>query len=245
MKTPLLIAVAGLCTLPNAQADIIFQYNLHGNAGNESSVAGLAPIAGITALDLTRGSGLNSTATGNSFSSSGWEFATPANPADSLEYISFGFQIAAGIDVILDNLVLTTRSSNTGPGTLGLYSSIDSFTNLLHTFAQTGEDFLDSTITGLASLGTLSNQTVEFRIIEIGNTQADGVGSTTSGGTFRLTNFDQDSAQPITLSGTVTAAIPEPPGFISCLVAASAIAFVRRRQNRNQSTHAGPTQTAV
>lgn len=235
MKMPLLIAVAGLCVLPNVQADIIVQYDLTGSSGNEAFIAGIAPIAGITALNLTRGTGLNSPTGANSFNSSGWESAAPSNPSDALEYLSFGFQVDAGTQVALDNLALTTRSSNSGPGTLGLYSNIDGFTNLLHTFTQSGEVFLDSTITGLASLGTLSNQTVEFRIIEIGNTRATGTDPTISSGTFRLTNFDQDSTQPITFSGTVSAAaIPEPSAFLSCIAMTIACTVIRRQQRLSQ-----------
>ena len=40
--------------------------------------------------------------------------------ASSDDYVQFGFTVGAGFSVSLDDLIIATRSSNTGPGTLQL-----------------------------------------------------------------------------------------------------------------------------
>ncbi|WP_158521138.1 PEP-CTERM sorting domain-containing protein [Fuerstiella marisgermanici] len=198
--------------------------------GSEATVAGIAPDGGIAALDLRRGTGLGSTGAADSFNSNGWDSPPPISPSAADEYFSFGFTVDGATSVVLSDLTISTRSSDTGPGTLGLYSNLDNFTASLHTFTQSGTTPLDPII-DLSSLGTLTNQTVEFRLIEIGNTQADGTGTTSGGGTFRVTNFERSASQPITFSGTISA-VPEPSTLLGCLISGLILASVRCRSPR-------------
>ncbi len=215
-----------LLTCQSARADIVLQYDLEGNIGTEATVSGLAPNAGITALDLRRGTGLDTENGADTFSSSSWGSPTPLSPSADDEYFSFGFTVDALTSVILDDLTISTRSSNTGPGTLGLYTNLDSYTASLHTFTQSGDNSLDTTV-DLSSLGTLTNRTVEFRLVEIGNTQADGSGTTSNSGTFRISNFERSASQPITFSGTISA-VPEPSTLFGGLIAGFILVSMHR-----------------
>jgi hypothetical protein len=83
---------------------------------------------------------------------------------------------------------------------------LDNFAAPLVSLSQPGSSILYSTI----DLGALTGLTgtVDFRLIEIGNTQADGVGDTSAGGTFRVVNFSDDSATRLT--GRVVNLTPVP-----------------------------------
>ena len=108
MKNALALAlVAGLATVANA--DVITAYTLFGASGDQASQAASAAATNVSGLNMTRGAGLTATAAGNSFSASGWSTDT------SSDYFSFGFTVDAGYSVNLENLIIGTRSSNTGP----------------------------------------------------------------------------------------------------------------------------------
>lgn len=222
-KSFLLMAlVAGLSSVAQAQ---VASWNFTGDAGNQTSEAASYVVSNMTGAAITRSSGLAASGAGDSFSSLGWESTTSGFGSD--EYMSFGFTVADGYSLDLNQLLVGTRSSNTGPGTLGLFYSGDSFTSQLHTFSQSGTTTLVSDINLSALTGLTGN--VEFRIYEIGNTQADGIGDTASGGTFRLAGGD--GAGNMLFTGTV-AAVPEPETYAMLLAGLGLIGggAMRRRQ---------------
>lgn len=226
MKSAIILAaVAGFAGA--AQADLIVDWDLLGAPGNQATQAPNSAAANVSGLSITRGAGILATQTAaNGFNSDGWAGANPAVKADSNEYISFGFNVGAGYQVDLSSLAIGTRSSNTGPGSLGLFYSGDNFTTNLFTFTQVGTAF-NNQIVDLSGLTGLQGN-VEFRIIELNTTSANG-GTTADGGTFRLTAYFVGSTfdQNINFQGTVSA-VPA-PGALALLGLGGLVAGRRRR----------------
>ncbi len=223
-KISSLMTAAVLASAVSAQAATLVEYDLTGAPGNQAFTAGAAA-TNLTALNLTRGAGLTATSAGNSFSASGWE-GTAAG-ALSNEFFQFGFSVAPGYQATLDDLYIGTRSSNTGPGTIGVFSSLDNYATAITTISQTpGSNFVNSVI-DLSSLGTVTGD-LTFRLIEVNNTAANN-GITASGGTFRVTGYFVNNAfdRNFQITGTVSA-IPEPS--MLGLVALAAPAMLRRRR---------------
>jgi hypothetical protein len=192
-----------------ARAFTIAAWDMTGQPGNQTSTAATFSADKVMVADMVRGSGLGTGTCPSSFSSNGWESSPSADPATDPGYIAVGFSVAPGFAVDLSELLIGTRSSNTGPGTLGLFSSLDNFAAPLATLSQPGSGLLYSTIDLEALTGVTG--TIAFRLIEIGNTQADGSGDTTASGTFRVVNLSDDSATRLT--GRVVNLTPVPATF--------------------------------
>ena len=192
-----------------ASADVLVGYDTSAITGSVASVTPSTVAGHLTGLNLTRGAGLNANGQAGYFSSTGWD------STDASDYMSFGLTVDSGYTVSLSQLAITMRSANSGPGTIGVYYSGDGFTTPLQSFAQDGLDDLDTI--DLSSLGALTG-TVEFRLLEIGNTRTTGTGATTSSGTFRITG-------PV-ISGSVSA-LPAPGA--AGLLGAAMLAGARRR----------------
>lgn len=202
MGRPLLLWLAAFAVSPVA-ADTLVSWDLSGLGGNQTSTPVTGTATGITGLAITRGTGLGTSTCSDCMSSNGWEGT--ATGADALEYYSFGFSVGAGQSVTLTELAIGTRASGTGPGTLGLYTSLDGFTTALTTLTQNNTNTL-YTLAHLSGLAGLTG-TIEFRLIEIGNTQADGSGNTAAGGTLRL--VADSTTGDIRLTGTIGTAGPD------------------------------------
>jgi hypothetical protein len=170
-------------------------YNLNGNVGNEVTEAPSANAPNITGVAISRGTGLTANNAANSFNSQGFDTATVT------DFVQLGFTVSPGFTVNLTNLQIATQSSGTGPGTIGLFSSVDSFTTALATISQAPGNNTISSSYGLSGLTGLTG-TINFRFLEIGNTQADGVGATANNGSFRLLN--NTAANAIIIDGVVT-----------------------------------------
>lgn len=222
----ILALAAGLSSA--AQAQSIVAWDFSGDAGNQASESPISAAPGVTGGNITRGSGLGLNAGGGSFNSNGWESAV-SGPG-STEYLSFGFTVADGYFVDLVGLVLGTRSSGTGPGSLGLFYGGDGFASQLYSFTQNNTADLFSNI----DLGFLPNLTgsVEFRIYELGNTQADGSGATASTGTFRL--IDHNVLGNMAFTGSVTA-VPEPETYALLLAGLGLVGACTRRRKAQAS----------
>jgi hypothetical protein len=223
-----LIAAAVAVAVNPAQAASIVEWDLLGAPGNQASTAASSAATNVTGLDLTRGSGLSGSGAKNSFSSTGF------SGNDAGDYVEFGFSVDAGYSVDLDTLFIGTRSSNTGPGTLGLFSSQDGFSSSLFTFTQSGTAFNNQTV-DLSALTGLTG-TVNFRIYEIGDTQADGSGATANTGTFRVGAYFENGnfANNLGFSGTVNTLggnpVPVPAAVWLLGSAVAGMAGVARRK---------------
>jgi hypothetical protein len=171
-----------------ASSEILAKWNTKGMTGTEASLAGTGYCA-IYDVQLTRGSGLTGNAGGNSMNTKGWD------GTDAGDYIEFSFKKAAGYIVTLDDIWIGTKSSSTGPGTMGFYSSLDNFANFSQ-FASVSlnGDFRNDSIyinyLGEDVVFDCPDEEFAIRLYEIGNTQADGSGDTASTGTFRVTDYE-------------------------------------------------------
>jgi hypothetical protein len=207
-----LAAVAGSASA----AVTVSQWDLLGAPGDQAFTLGSAA-ANVTANNLTRGTGLLANTGGNSLNSAGWT-------QQSTDFVSFGFNVAPGFSVDLDTLYIGSRSSNTGPGSLGLFYSGDGFSTNLFTLTQVGTTNSNNAI-NLASLPNLTGN-VEFRLVQLGNVAAGG-GSTSAAGTFRVTayfvagQFDRN----LQFTGTV---IPAPASL--ALIGLAGLTAGRRRR---------------
>lgn len=203
-----------------ANAATIAAWDMYGQPGDQAYTAGIDS-AYATAFDMVRGADLNAAGAGNSMSSNGW------SGSDADDYFQFGFSVVDGYAVTLNDLYIGTRSSNTGPGTIGVYTSLDGYTNAIYTISQQGTAYSNSII-DLSSLGVITGD-LYIRLYEIGDTQADGSGATSGGGTFRITDYyDGDYTDVSFFGDAATAAVPV-PAAVWLLASGLAGLFIRRK----------------
>ena len=205
-----LAAVAGTANAQIASWDSTGLGTVNSNPGTGS--------ANVSALDMAVNGNVSGTAANNAFNTNGWS----VDPAD---HISFGFSVDAGYQVDLTSLTIGTRSSNSGPGELGLFYSGDNYATSLFTFNQDGgfqNDIIDlSALTGLTG-------TVEFRIIATDDIGANGNPGISTNGTFRVTDFfDAGNFIDTNFAGT-TSLVPAPGA--AAMLGLAGVAGIRRRR---------------
>ena len=158
-----MLVAGSLAALPAQALSTLAYWDTLGQPGNQATSPG-AGSANVTASSIARGPGLTASAATNSFAASGWNAG---------EYFSLGFTVGSGYQVSLASLDIGTRSSTTGPGTMGLYYSGNGYSTALATFNQApGSNFVN-TIVDLSALTNLVG-TVEFRIGMIAGAAANG-----------------------------------------------------------------------
>jgi uncharacterized protein (TIGR03382 family) len=211
-------AVAAVCGAAEAALVKIANWNMAGLTGSETTVAGTG--SGVTALSAIRGGGLTGAAAANSMSATGWT-------GQATDYFSFGFTVGSGDSVNLSSLSIGTRASGTGPGTMGLFYSVNNYSSALATITQGNGTFVNSVI-DLTSLQGLTG-TVEFRLMAIGTNSASG-GTTSSGGSLRMTNFFGGSPSVDQGGFFFTGEVIPAPGALALLGAASLVGGSRRRR---------------
>ncbi|MDO6416508.1 PEPxxWA-CTERM sorting domain-containing protein [Sphingomonas sp. BIUV-7] len=203
-------------------AATLVQYDFTGATGNQASTAASNVATGLTGLSFTRGAGLNAPAGGNSINSSGFN-------AEATDYVSFGLNVASGFTASVNQLLLGTRSSNTGPGAISLLASLDggAFTTIA-SFAQGTNDLYQS----LSFTTLTATNSIVFRLTASGTTSANG-GTLASGGTFRVENYVSGGTNsPVSINGSVAAAaVPEPATWAMFIGGFGLLgATLRRRQ---------------
>lgn len=203
---------AGLLTIAAASSayaypgtsELIAEWDTTGMAGTEASRIGTTLASHIDVGNLTRSTGLTGNTGSNSMNTKGW------NGTNSDDYLEFNLTVESGFTATLGDLWIGTKSSSTGPGTMGFYTSKDSYASAFYTVIQDGVNYKNDTI-DLSFLGPISGS-FSIRLYEVGDTGANGAGATYSGGTFRVTDYYEGSAYNIGISGTVApvSAVPVP-----------------------------------
>jgi hypothetical protein len=217
--------VAGsLAALPAQALSTLAYWDTLGQPGSQVTSPG-AGSPNVTATSIARGPGLNAASASNAFSASGWNAG---------EYFSLGFTVGSGYRVSLASLYIGTRSSATGPGTMGLYYSGNGFSTALATFNQApGGNFVNS-IVNLSALTNLVG-TVEFRIGMIAGAAANG-GGVQSAGTFRVGAYFENGIfeRDLQFTGTTEALggapVPLPAAAWLMLAGLGAMVTMARRR---------------
>lgn len=222
-----------------AQAvETIVSYGLFTRPGDQVSETASATAANLAASDMVRGGGLNPNAGLDSFNSNGWATNAVGDPTvvNGGGYVEIGFDTDAGYSVLLDELILATRSSGSGPAQMGVFSSLDGYTSPVHVIDQTAgwptsaaSGFVNSTI-DISSLGSVSGS---FRI------RFKNVGDDSTADVTRLGDMDLESTWRIAdfLGGGVfsdsritgTVIIPEPPCLALATLGLLGMGFRRRK----------------
>lgn len=217
MKKLLLVAVILSCAAI-AQADLLIGFNFNTYLGNE--VQGTSAVSGVTGITspayITRGSGLTPASNGNSFRAQNWASADLATAISANDYFSWTISADSGYSANITNLVFNWSYSGTGPSTMALRSSADSFASDLATYA--------SVVNGATQTTALavSGSSIEFRLYAYGNTATGG----TAG-------FDASAAAGsgiLEVYGTA-AVVPEPVTLAFVGVGAALFAILRKRKN--------------
>ncbi len=207
----------GILVAAQVQAQLV-SYSFTGAEGGEASFGPDAQPAGAWAAPMTRGSGLSSSASANTFSASNWS----VGGRDDTDYFSFSIQPEVSMSLSLTRLVLDERRSGTGIRDWCVRSSLDGFAADLSQFAvpdSTATRADQTTLLG-SSFAHLTSD-VEFRIY--------GYNSESAGGTWRLDNVE--------LYGSVSP-VPEPAEYASVFGAALVVfaCFDRVKRQREGAT---------
>lgn len=183
-------------------------------------------VTGVTGLPLTRGAGISS-ASGGNFNSNGFSASTLADAILSDEYLSFGATADAGFALDFSTIEVELDRSGTGPDTVYLLSSADSFTSPISSEAIRDPGAVLTF--DLSSLDTAEG-TTEFRFYYSGASSASGTSDIEDDILGGLSG-----ATGLRLSGLVVAAVPEPTAalFGSLLAGALGLTIARRPQSRD------------
>ena len=201
------------------RADTLLQYNFAGNVGNEASEPPSTVGPNVTASSLTRGGGLGTTTTANTFSSN--QFATgTALTLSNADYLSFTITPNSGWQLNLGALTFTDSRSSTGPQSFSIRTSLDSFGSETFGYSSTGTTNVNRSF-NFATLGDTYqdiSSSIEIRIY--------GYNAGGSTGRYSLVNS-------LTLEGTVTP-VPEPSTYAAGALAVFAAGWTQRKRFRRR-----------
>lgn len=216
MIKSILSAGFGLCALAaTAHADVIVSYNAAPGGTVEPFLEG----AGVTATDITRGSGLQPVATTNGFASSGWEVGgTEASALAAGKFLEFGYDSASFLD--LTSLEIGYIGSPTGPSVLSVLISADDFVTSTQVFfdndvSATGE----SNTIDLTGFSNLHGTSFDIRIV--------GWAASDSDGTLALSNRLDKGRFAVILEGEV---VPLPAALPLFMAALGGLGVMRARK---------------
>ncbi len=226
------ILLAGFFLITGAShgfADVLLGWNTAGNLGTETTEASTTNLGGINAASLTLGSGVTAAANGNRFGGSGWfntgdsSPSTIANAISGDDFIQFIVSPTAGNQFTATSFDFIWDRSGTGPSSVALFSSVDSFTNSL------------GTLTGLTSGGASTTTLRSISISGISDISTSttfrlyGFGATATGGTGGFDTATGSTVNNVILNGSVSA-VPEPTSMV--LVGLMGVAGVAVRARR-------------
>ena len=227
MKTILLSTLATIALAVGAQAQTpLLQFNTFGNAGTETSEPSVFNDPSVTASTLTLGAGINPVANsnrlgGNNYFDSG--DTSPTDLADAIadnEYFELVLTPAGGSSVTPTSLVFGFDRSGTGPNTLTIRSSADSFATNLGTSGTLPASVSTNNLIAITGVSNLTTPTT-FRIYAYGAT-----GTTGTGGFDTTTNAVNISLN----AGAVPA--PEPSTLAMIIGGAGSLMMVLRMRRK-------------
>ena len=138
-------AFAACLCLASAQAAVVLDYDLSGVPNLAvPSVAATTVAPGLTAADLTRGSGVTATNLTRGFSANNWATtaASRQNAIDTNQYFQFGFSVEPGGSVSLAQLETSLRrSAVAAPMNFEWQYSLDGFATSGNTISVTGSPY--------------------------------------------------------------------------------------------------------
>src|ERR1700730_2351050 len=188
---------------PLAPTAVLLSWNTFGNAGTETTEPSTANDPNLSAVNLTVGAGVTPEGSANRFGGNAWFDAGDTNPttlAESItgnDYIQFIVTPNAGFSFTPTSLVFSCDHSATGPGSLTLRSSADSFSTDLGSVTGLAASITTGNTITISSLTNLTMATT-FRLYGYGATSAAGTGG-----------FDTaSSVVNVQLSGTTAIATP-------------------------------------
>jgi hypothetical protein len=222
----------GQCWLAAPASAALIEYDLTGKAGSEISDPATFVATGLTALDLSRGSGVIPIAGANSLNSSGWD------DLSQNDFVTFGFNLINGYTAMVSQLTLALRSSGTGPGFMNLlYSADGGPETLLTTLTMPNAQFLDENLT-FAPVSV----TTSFRVfLRAANTTSASGGVIGSAGTFRVGDYSPNAGAsflPVTIDGsTSVTATPEPSTTILGALGITMLCLLRSTFSRKSPSY--------
>lgn len=227
------LATASFVGTSVSAATIVSYATFPGN-GDRETIPGMTDETGITPLAMSRGGGLQPAGGGNSFNSNGWATNVDGDPTvlNSNGYVEIGFTVADGFTVTLDELLLGSDSSTSGPSQIGIFTSLDNFTTPFSTIDEDGE--FSNTRLDISALGPVTGD-FAIRFFNTGgvNPAAPEAGEfdMDEDSTWRIVTLFEGGfvADTPGITGTVSA-IPEPSA--ASLLALSFLSVLRRRRRK-------------
>lgn len=153
--------------------------------------------ANLSVSGIGRGTGLSANAGSNRYNATSW---TTGGSIDVNDYFYWTLTPAGGYEIDFVSLSFTTQSSNTGPNTYILRSSVDNYTANIATISITPNGSASALQTVNLSAGTFQNigSAITFRMYGYGGSGATGTNSIndfTFNGTVSSTGCTAPSTQ--------------------------------------------------
>jgi hypothetical protein len=195
-KAVMTVAMLAL-TAGSAQAALVASWDNNNRTGDQIFTEG-GGSAHVTATSMTRSAGLAGNSEANSLSSRGFNSAAT--------YIEFGFNVDSGYQTKLNDLWIGTKSSATGAGSIGVFTSLDNYTKAIYTIE--GNTASVNSKIDLSSLGSVSG-TFSIRLKPVAAADgkfydATGHEGIAADSTFSVTNYFETPAST-TIDGNTTA----------------------------------------
>jgi len=230
LKNILLAGFFLITCASHGYSEVLLGWNTSGNLGTETTEASTTNFAGINSANLTLGSGVTAAGNGNRFGGSNWFNTGNANPstlANAIagnDFIQFIVSPTAGNQFTVTSFDFIWDRSGTGPSSVALFSSVDSFTNSLGSVANLTSGGSSLTTFRSISINGISNVSTSttFRLYGFG---ATGTGGT--GGFDHATN--SATTNNVILNGSISA-VPEPTSMVLVGLIGVAGVVVRTRR---------------
>lgn len=228
-----ILAVAAILTVGVGSAPAAFkvQYDFSDteyNGANTRVPGSVLQDGGVTAQDITIGSGLTAVPTSDALNTSGWSTGSSIGATD---YYTFTIQANPNLTFSLNSLAFGDQRSSGGPNQFSIRTDLngDNFTTELFHYTLNDENVHNEAFTfnPIVFSGLTS---IEIRIY--------GYGATSAAGTYALNDGTAINAEPpggLILSGNTQPAgggpnaVPVPPSAVMLLSGAPALLLLRRR----------------